>query len=133
MTENGSTAGIFRRVGAWLDGHPIIWHGIVGAPISAAITAYMQAGGAGWLWSLYGGVFGVLIAAGAQEWADQRAHDAIEKHHAEQIGPKRVMDMTAVAAGQRAEPEVWHGWDWRDFAGFAIGAQIGSALMVVIL
>jgi hypothetical protein len=123
-----------KEVGAWLDGHPIIWHAIVGAPISAAITAYMLRGGAGWLWSLYGGVFGVLIAATFQEWADQRAHDAIEEHHALQIGPKRVTDMTAVAAGERVQQaEVWHGWDWRDFAGFAIGAQVGSVLAVVIL
>ncbi len=119
-----------RKVGAWLDAHPLTWHAIVGAPISAAITAYMQAGGAGWLWSLYGGVFGVLIAAGFQEWADERAHNAIAKHH--EGDPKRAMDMTAMLAAQRKELEVWHGWDWRDFAGFAIGAQIGSALVVIL-
>lgn len=122
-----------KRLGVWLDAHPLTWHAIVGGPISAAITAYMQAGGAGWLWSLYGGVFGVLIAAGFQEWADERASKAIAKHHADQFSPKRLGEMTSLAAQGRVEVEVWHGWDWRDFAGFAIGAQIGSALVVVIL
>ena len=121
-----------KQVGAWLDAHPLTWHAIVGGPISAAITAYMQAGGAGWLWSLYGGVFGVLIAAGFQEWADERAHRAIVKHHEGQFDSKRLGEMTALAASNRREVEVWHGWDWRDFAGFAIGAQIGSALVVIL-
>ena len=38
-----------EKVGAWLDAHPLTWHAIVGAPISGVITAYMEAGGAGWL------------------------------------------------------------------------------------
>ncbi len=120
-----------KRIGAWLDGHPLTWHAIVGGPISAAITAYMLAGGSGWLWSLYGGVFGVLLAAGFQEWADERAHKAIAKHHLGQYSSKRIADMTSLAAQNRDKVEVvWHGWDWRDFAGFAIGAQIGSVLVV---
>jgi len=122
-----------ERLGAWLDAHPLTWHAIVGAPISAAITAYMQAGGSGLLWSLYGGVFGVLIAATFQEWADERASRAIAKHHRGQFSSKRIADMTSLAAQNRDEViEVWHGWDWRDFAGFAIGAHVGSTLVVVL-
>ncbi len=116
-----------EKVGAWLDTHPLVWYAIVGAPISAAITAYMQAGGSGWLWSLYGGVFGVLIGAVLQEWAVQRAHTV----HAEDFSPKRLDDMTAIFAENRKAHGV-DAWDWRVFVGFAIGSQIGSALAVIL-
>ena len=140
---------LVARVTAWMDRHPVTGHAIVGAPFAFAATAWMyyfgeRAGAAGMLFvitSIYAGVFTVLLAAVFQEWADQRAHDAIEEHHKYDGYPvlgteKRAGDLTAMPAEDRRplpSPEVWHGWDWRDFVGFAIGAQVGAVLAIVLM
>lgn len=131
--------------------HPIIGHAIIGAPFAFVSTGWMysigQAFGATGLMfavaSIYGGVGTVLLAAAFQEWSDQRSHDAITAHHVVEEfkrGAKmRAGDTSSefLALVQlRNEPpipQVWGGWDWRDFAGFAIGAQVGAALAVVVL
>lgn len=123
--------------------HPIIGHAIVGAPFAFVSAGYMAYFGAHWLASIYGGVFTVMLAGAFQEWSDQRSHDAIVAHHvAEEFVRDRQVRHTdsstefAVIVNMRVEapvPEVWGGWDWRDFAGFAVGGQIGAALAVIVL
>lgn len=131
--------------------HPIIGHAIIGAPFAFAATGYMNffgqlfgAGGIGFvIYSVYGGVLTVLLAAGFQEWSDQRAHMAIVAHHIKEEfieGRRMRSGDTAVEFLEIIQkrvwppvPEVWHGWDWKDFVGFAIGAQVGAVLAVIVL
>jgi hypothetical protein len=112
--------------------HPVIGHAIVAVPFAFLATLYMDAAGAFWLASIYGGVGTVLIAAAFQEWSDERSSKKIAHHFLAHEAPKRWDDETAVEAEHRERHEVWGGWDWKDFVGFAIGAQVGSLLAVLI-
>ncbi len=131
--------------------HPIIGHAIIGAPFAFVSTGYMFSmghllGSVGFWFaiaSVYGGVGTVLLAAAFQEWSDQRSHDAIVAHHiTEEFQSTRRMRVGDSASEFPALvqmrldppiPEVWGGWDWKDFVGFAIGAQVGAVLAVIVL
>lgn len=125
--------------------HPIIGHAIIGAPFAFVSAGYMVHFGGHWLASIYGGVFTVLLAAAFQEWSDQRSHDAIVEHHKQlEFGDgfgnrmregdtaSEFVDLVRLR-DEPPVPEVWGGWDWKDFVGFAIGAQVGAALAVIVL
>ena len=118
-------------------------HAIIGAPFAFVSAGYMTYFGGHWLASIYGGVGTVLLAAAFQEWSDQRAHMAIVAHHIKeefvygiQMRASDSSSRMAAIAEMRNDPpipEVWSGWDWKDFVGFAIGAQVGAVLAVIVL
>lgn len=116
---------------AWKDKHTVTAHAILATPVGffvGMITYYMDGP---WYWQLTNATISTIIAFSFQEWGDQRAKWAIDKHHAE--APLRALDSgDATGRAQRKHDEVWHGWDWGDWIGGVLGGPIGAGLFIIL-
>lgn len=112
---------MIKQFQAWSEVHPILGHAIFpGSTHGIAGALFLTLAGASWPWAIGAGTLLSIVGMTHQESSDQRCHDAIEAHH----------DAIVMQSGASRPPEVWHGWDWRDWVGGVLGGTIFAAATV---
>ncbi len=104
---------IVDKVRGWSDANPVWSHALAMLPLGFI---------GGWMSEWWAGIWWAVLYMTAQEFTDQRAHDAIKRHFAP---PNRVTTGTYAV--------IWHGWSMNDWFGGVLGGIVGSAVAVWLL